>query len=326
MVDWKSPEVETLCLSLYEKMVLFLLGAFSWFLLQSWNVVEGALFTRRIKLVPAHFPYLFARYGQLVTFILICLMLYLPTPVITSCKATNLVRASSVVGNITLVAASVNLGLRAFTLWKDCRIMRMTILLCCFGHFVYAVLMGSMSVRAVWQALNTVCILVSDSYDKAIAGFYIYTMALDSLILLLTILGLRKARRNIVPSKDSLLSILTAQSVGYAVIIWLTTIPMAVCVLLNLNVIMNIFLSTPGSTISVIASCEMVLALLKLKEEKNGGRTVPANSRTYPNQLTTNINLTDYNRNSDDVASISLASRKDIERVLTSPSHSDLVA
>ncbi|KAI0684687.1 hypothetical protein BC835DRAFT_606949 [Cytidiella melzeri] len=276
MVDWRSPEVELFCMSLYEKMVVFFLGAFSWFFLESWNVVEGALITRRMKLAPTHFPYLFARYGQLTTLILICVLLHLPIPIVTSCKMISLPRAATVVGNLTLVAASVNLGLRAFTLWKDHWMIRMMIIRSGKHIIPYA------------HSLRTP--------SRRLSLGFTFT-----------------AQRNILPSNDSLLSVLMAQGVGYAVIIWLTSIPMTVSILLDLNVAMNVFLSTPGCTVSVIVSCQMVIALLKLKDGEDGGETSPTDgnsSESTPTQLSTNINLTEYDCHLDDVASVSVAAEK----------------
>ncbi|KAI0340361.1 hypothetical protein BDW22DRAFT_415844 [Trametopsis cervina] len=242
MVDWRSPEVEKICFSLYTKAVVFVLGAFSWYFFQTWHVVEGALITRRLKMTYTHIPYLVARYGQLTTLILISVLTRLPAPIVSSCKAIDLPRSTTVVGNLTLVAASANLSVRAFTIWKDNLIVKAVLVLSSTGHFIYAVLMGVLSVRAVWQAHHTVCVLLTLSFQ-------------------------RLRRHNFVQSEHPLLTRLMNQGVGYAVITWLTTIPMTVSIVLDLNEAMNIFLSAPGCTISVVASSAAVISLLRSKHD-----------------------------------------------------------
>ncbi|KAI0088189.1 hypothetical protein BDY19DRAFT_994111 [Irpex rosettiformis] len=292
MVDWKDPEVVLVCMKYYAMMLFFVLGAISWFYVETWRAVEGALLTGRSRFTPAHVPYLTARYGQIITLILFCISTHLPAPVLSSCKHVAFSRITVLIGNTAMVASSSNLGLRAFTLWENHRAIRAAMIVCCFGHFVYGILMGMLSVKAVWNKDHTECALLTDNLERAIAGFYLYTLGWDTVTLALTILALREKAKSIMPSKrPSVLNVLTHQGVWYAVIMWLVSIPMTITILLNLNVILNIFLSTPGGTISVIASSKMVLSLLKLKEEerKEALDNAPAATHSEMPVLTTNF-------------------------------------
>ncbi|KAI0826151.1 hypothetical protein BC629DRAFT_1586991 [Irpex lacteus] len=290
MANWQHPDTLMLCMAIYAKVVIFLLGIFFWFFLESWHAVEGALLSGRMSFKPTHFSYLVARYGQFITLIFVCTLVHLPSPIVASCRIIALPRATTVgqtltgatisptddsstpqvIGNISVVAASANLGFRAFMLWQDCRTIRITMMMCCFGHFIYALLMGVLSVKPVWNSHHTKCVILTSELERAVAGFYVYTLVWDSVILALTIFGLRKTQEALLPSKrPSILKALTSQGVGYGIISWIVTVPMTITMLLNLNVALNILMSTPGTTISVLASCKMVLSLQNAKQHSN---------------------------------------------------------
>ncbi|KAI0701957.1 hypothetical protein BC835DRAFT_144134 [Cytidiella melzeri] len=201
MVDWRSPEIEALCAFLFHNMAICMMGAFAWWLIQTWHIVEGALIARRLKLSCAHIPYLLGRYGQSAT--------------------------------LTL--------------------------------------------------LHTVCsvLAASSQMQKSLTGFYSYTAVWDWIILVLTVVGLR---RHHVPLSSPLQHVLVTQGVLYVLIACMTCIPMSIVVSLDLN----------GCMTSVIAWSAVVVRLHKMKDGgQTSRRSLSAGESVQPSdtQLTTNIDV-----------------------------------
>ncbi|KAI0340355.1 hypothetical protein BDW22DRAFT_1347006 [Trametopsis cervina] len=295
---WKSPEVEFLCTSLFTKMVVFLLGGFSWYFMATWHIVEGSLLRRRSR----NHPYTHASAG--------CGVLRVsPVPTINMRKYG--ISLEIVIGDISLVSASSNVALRAYTLWRDNTWARLGIATCTLVHLVFAILVGAMSYKPRWDSSHTFCNLLSTEMQNSLTGLYIYTTVWDFVILTLTITGLRRQH---LPSQSPLRAVLLTQGVLYAIVTCLTCIPVTllriairqVVVLLDLNDAMNIFLSVPSCTFSVVASSAAVTHLLNMKHGSSGNpisrHASPdhATTSTGGSQLTTNIEIAGF-RLSDDL-------------------------
>ncbi|KAI0826223.1 hypothetical protein BC629DRAFT_1434700 [Irpex lacteus] len=304
MVDWRSQQVQGTCAFLFNNMAIFLLGGFSWYLARTWSIVEGALLRRRRRLSYTHIPYLVGRYGQLATLTLLTVLAEMqvmlsPTP----CKALNILRAACVMAGTTLVAASTNLALRAYTLWQAAPLIKAGIILVTLGHLVFAILGGYLLYQPQWDVTHTTCnvFYVSDTMQKGLTGFYVFTTFWDWVILSLTIVALR--RQQVLPSHSPLQTMLVKHGIIYGLITCVTCVPMSIVVSLNLNDSMNIFLSIPGSMVCVIASSAVVIDLLQLKDQISNplapppsrssshscGR--PVTTRMSGAQLTTNIDV-----------------------------------
>jgi hypothetical protein len=109
---------------------------------------------------------------------------------------------------------------------------------------------GVFTVHAVWSKDHTHCIILLTNFEKYIAGFFIYStcsyqafttsqtiptkrsqlsaMLWDTMIFSCTVLGLHRAQLNILPSNNALLNTLRSQGVGYATVVWLTSVPASV--------------------------------------------------------------------------------------------------
>jgi hypothetical protein len=111
-------------------------------------------------------------------------------------------------------------------------------------------IVGVFTVHSVWSKDHTHCIILFTDFEKYIAGFFIYStcsyqafttsqtiptkrsqppaMLWDTIIFSCTVLGLHRAQLNILPSNNALLNALRAQGVGYATVVWLTSVPASV--------------------------------------------------------------------------------------------------
>ncbi|KAH9857799.1 hypothetical protein C2E23DRAFT_805729 [Lenzites betulinus] len=252
MVNWQDPVVVTFCAFLYNQNAVFLLGFFGTHFITR-TTIEWSLLTKRRHFSPALIPYLFGRYAILVTLLFFVVSNHFTNKI--SCDVAY--KTLAVLGSSASFCSTLNLGLRSYIIWRDMnRIVVWLLSIGCIGHAALVAVQGVNSIASQWDPLTDSCIVVHSS-DVTMFVFYMYTMLMDLVILVLTICGLwRKAAL-----KSKIGTALSEQCLWYCAGTFLINIPAAVFAILDMNVIMNVIFSMPATTVSVIMSSEAVLSL-----------------------------------------------------------------
>lgn len=264
MVDWRDPGVVALCGYVFGLVTVFFLGFTSWYVALTLSRVEAPLLFRKMKFKYAHIPYLSARY---------CLLTSLFVLVVSSnikglsvaCKGTGFLRTTAVLGNLAVVSASTNLVMRALVLWRDARVVVCFLIVVCIAHAALAVAMGVGAAQKGWDPERHICLILNNKAQHLLLSFYSFTLSWDIMILVLTIIGLRRHRLS---TNSTLWSILVTQGIGYMIITCISCIPVLAFVALNLNDPLNVLFTAPGGVMSVITSCACVTSLQEITNDR----------------------------------------------------------
>ncbi|KAI0362753.1 hypothetical protein OH77DRAFT_82714 [Trametes cingulata] len=252
MVNWQDPSVVSFCAFLYSQNAVLLLGIFGHHYITSLGI-EWSLIRRKRPFTPALVPYLFGRYAIFTTLLFFVLSDRLKNKM--SCDVAYKILA--VLGSAASSCSTLNLGIRSYIIWRDMnKIVVWVLSLLCVVHAALVAIQGAQSVSSRWVPEVAACVVVRSS-NITMFVFYLYTTLMDMVILGLTICGLwRKAAL-----KSTIGATLSEQCLWYCAATFIVNIPAAVFPILNLNVIMNVMLSMPATTVSVIMSSAAVLSL-----------------------------------------------------------------
>ncbi|KIP11744.1 hypothetical protein PHLGIDRAFT_439052 [Phlebiopsis gigantea 11061_1 CR5-6] len=308
MVDWHSEQTVELTMYCFSLVTIFLLGMYTWYLLLSFHKIEFGLIVGRIRFQPAYIPYLLGRYADFAALITITVISAVPrgkpSQSLSDTSGPGLVRLVSVLGDVAVSAASCNLALRAMVLWRDNTTIFYGLICACAIDFIFALVVGVLAVSMQCDPDFDHCTIgIVFSSRGGVIGFFLFTVAFDTTILVMTILGMRRQE---LPSDSNWYCALFNQGVLYVTITLLTCIPMGVMAVLRLNDAMNIFFLPAGCTISVIASSASVTALFKMKPveaskislPERRPEDIPAPLKTA-NLLSTVIDLSSIRDSSD---------------------------
>ncbi|KAI0748914.1 hypothetical protein C8Q74DRAFT_1212350 [Fomes fomentarius] len=282
MVDWQDPAVVAYNFFLYEQIAVFLLGFYGTAFVHSLNV-EWELITRRRAFRVIHGLYLLARYITLAALLFFVITGRLKNRI--ACDSAYRTFAS--LGSLAAMLASLILGSRpAAIFWTFRSYIPLAFLgVLALGQAFLVVLQGITVVHAIWDEVQSMCIAYT--WDTTVlAIFYFYTFAYDVVILLLTLYAVRRVHREQMHKRWGVGDILCIQGIGYVLVTCLVNVPVAVLAILDLNAGMDVLLSLPAMTFSVIASSFALLSLdefgHKSKHPKSASRP-RSRSRSTPN-------------------------------------------
>ncbi|KAI1790746.1 hypothetical protein LXA43DRAFT_469595 [Ganoderma leucocontextum] len=264
---WQDPSVVLFWGWVYDQIAVFLLGFFGNHLLTHMSI-EWSLMTRKRRFKPALIPYLFGRYSILV--VLLTFVVTTHFQGLVNCDA--MYRSLALLGSAAAFCSTLNLSLRTYIIWKDMsRGVTWALGLASVGHAALVALQGFQGVTFDWSPDAHACVVVESSHTTVFA-FYLYTILMDLTIVALTFCGLYQQAALDSPIGSSL----SEQSLWYCVGTFLCNIPAVLLPGLNLNVVMNVIGSMPGTTFSVImSSC----AVLSLKPEEADAITITRSTR-----------------------------------------------
>ncbi|TBU39402.1 hypothetical protein BD309DRAFT_872372 [Dichomitus squalens] len=293
MVDWKDPEVIAYDFFLYEQIAVFLLGfygcvlRFTVFLptrarvsfefdfalecatqfLSTWNV-EWDLITRRRVFKVVHIPYLLARYITLSALLFFVISGRVKLKI--ACDVAY--RIFAILGSLASMLASLIICSRPITIFRTLKMRTPLYLLGIggLGQLFLVISQGIWSVRARWDPASHGCAVVAwHSTFLGIQYLYSAPSVYDAAILLATLWAVRRVHDG---RRWGLGDALRVQGLCYLVVTCVANVPVAVLAFLDLNTAMDVLLSMPAMTISVIASS---LALLSLKDDELDPGPVP---------------------------------------------------
>ncbi|EIW56139.1 uncharacterized protein TRAVEDRAFT_39151 [Trametes versicolor FP-101664 SS1] len=299
MVHWQDPEVIVYVFFIYEQIAVFLLGFYGTQFLWS-TYIEWELITRKRAFRVVHIPWLLARYVMLSALLFF---------VITGRSRTRIAcdvayRTFASLGSGAAMLASLTLCSRpAAILWTLKQYIPVAILvLIGVGQAVIVVLQGILTVRAEWNMQSASCEVFS-SDNHLLGGFYIYTFCFDVVILSMTLFAVHRVHMQHAyrARRWRFGDALCVQGIWYVAATCAVNVPVATLAFLNLNPGMNVLLSLPAVTISVIASSLTLFAF----DDYNGKDANPRSgfgsgtgsrpselvSAPLPGNLTTHISM-----------------------------------
>ncbi|KAI0088569.1 hypothetical protein BDY19DRAFT_171542 [Irpex rosettiformis] len=267
MVDWESVETLELCLILFRQTAVFVLGSYLWYIVLTLKDVELPLLLGRMRFRIVHLPYFLARYLNVCELLTIILSSYIPRKIHSCGPIAGPIILTAVSGNVALAASSTNIAFRVIMLWwKTHKTISHILIGICIVDLILAILLGVFSIDATWDEERGICLISAGKTQRGLLSLYCFTVVWHIVILLFTVLGIR---RFALARSSPLSSMLYHQSFVYTIVTCVTCIPMAIVVYLNLNSILNILPALLGTTITVITSSSAVTSLFKLKQSSH---------------------------------------------------------
>jgi len=156
-------------------------------------------------------------------------------------------------GNASIGLASVNLSLRTMAVWSRRWYIVVPLTLVILGH--WSLLLHGVLLKATWVPGQGCTIVQTNS--KLLAITFIYSMAFDLLVLLLTAFKLLYPATG----RSRLVALIFNDGLIYFVIAFLVNFIATVFMLLNLNPIMSIIANVPAAIASTIVATRVVRRL-----------------------------------------------------------------
>ncbi|KAI0828489.1 hypothetical protein BC628DRAFT_1316556 [Trametes gibbosa] len=266
MVHWEEPAVIGYVFFLYEQLAVFLLGFYGTQFV--WSVyIEWELLTKKRAFRIVHIPWLLARYTMLVA-----LLFFVITGRSRNRIACDIAyRAFASLGSGASMLASLTLCSRPATiLWTLKHFVPVLMLvLLGIGQCFFVIVQGIWTVRARWDPETASCQVFS-SDNNVLAAFYLYTFCYDVVILAMTLLAVHRVhkRKGYGNRRWRVGDALCVQGIWYVAATCAVNVPVTTLAFLNLNPGMNVLLSLPAVTISVLASS---LTLFAFDDHKTKG-------------------------------------------------------
>lgn len=256
MVNWSDPAEIARDADAFNKMIFALFGLYFWEIcttfLFDWSIITG----RRPFKWPLIF-YFLTRYS--LFWALLGLMITITVTSEVNCQALYVFCQWA--GNTAIAGASTCLMIRTIAIWE--RKLFVTIPLVALSLGQWGLLYhGIVTVRASWLPEVGACV-VTGTKPLFLNLLYFYTMSLDLIVLILTVLGLM-----IVNARSSIGALLFRDGIVYFAVAFSANMVPAVLNVLNLNPAMNVIAAVPAATVSAIAACRAVVRLLETRTQE----------------------------------------------------------
>ncbi|KAJ8507689.1 hypothetical protein ONZ45_g9973 [Pleurotus djamor] len=260
MVDWRSPEIVAQNAQAFTQLMHVLLGLYIWEWANSldfdWQYISGKR--------PFRWPLIFyfaGRYFLLASMIGITVALNVTTPV----DCTALYAFNQLIGDAAVGLASINLSIRTIAVWSRNKwIIGLLILIIC-GH--WSLILQGVLLEAQWNNEAKTCVILSAD-NKILAATFIYSMAFDLVVLLLTaykLVGLGNGQNSQVKTSMSTTSklgkMIFADGLVFFIVAFVANLLASIFMILDLNQIMSIIFNVPAAVASTIVACRAVRRL-----------------------------------------------------------------
>ncbi|KAJ3476260.1 hypothetical protein NLI96_g11281 [Meripilus lineatus] len=255
MIDWKSPEVLAHCKEASGLFITIILGVYLCYFCLTLKDVELPLLRRNLRFSMIFIPYLIGRYSAAALSIIVAvwthhdsipLRVTIVRPLRSSIAHGIHLIWVKVLNSFTVIFSSMNISFRPLVLWKTVKPAWYFLLLLFLVHIGLGLAAGfAPKLEHRWGQVpdRGGPSRFAPGLPQIVLAFYIYTIFYDTILLVLTILGL--SREN--SARNSPLWIkLRIQGVQYLVAAMVVNIPMVVLGVLHLNSIMDLFFAAPG--------------------------------------------------------------------------------
>ncbi|KAG8956350.1 hypothetical protein FRC04_004431 [Tulasnella sp. 424] len=243
MVNWMDPARIQEDAGIFQKLMLVCVGLYGWEVILTLPYDLSIFMGKRKFKYPMVF-YFACRYS--LFFSLIGINIALNSTTKMNCQALYVF--NQLLGNIAIATASTLLMLRTIAVWS--RNLKVVIPLCILSLGQWGILLhGVITVRASWSDVAKACV-VTDTVPVFLDLIYVYTMAYDLLVLLVSSIGLIRTS-----GRSDLWSLLFQDGIVYFVVAFTANCVATVFLLLDLNPAMNIIATVPAAVASSIVAC-----------------------------------------------------------------------
>ncbi|KAH9939273.1 uncharacterized protein BXZ73DRAFT_99477 [Epithele typhae] len=256
-IDWNDPFVIEYIFFLYQQNAVFFLGIHGMHIATQFRI-EWNLLLRQRPFRWVYVPFLLARYLTLSSLLFFVISQNTKTHV--NCDAAY--RFFAAVGSMSAMFASWILCTRPLIIFHALSMCLPVFVLGCLGlvQAALVVLQGILTVRSRWDPELQACGIVQwDS--RVLSTFYFFTFGYDMIIVSATVYGVHKVQQLQQRRTWHVGDVLCVQGIWYIIATCAVNVPVAVFAVLDLNIGMDILLSTPAMVISVVASSHAMLAL-----------------------------------------------------------------
>ncbi|KAG8862238.1 hypothetical protein FRB96_001817 [Tulasnella sp. 330] len=253
MPDWSDPATIASEAVIFNKIIIACLGFLVWeTIITFWFDLE--VITRKRAFKWPMVVYWIAKYSVLLGTTGVVVSENITTAI--NCEALFVV--TQLLGNTAIGSASTLLMLRTIAVWTRNRFVMYPIILFALGQ--WAILLHDVTtVSAEWSdALMTCAIKPSPTINLKI--LYLYTMAFDFGVLVVTSVGLYRLPGRQV-SGNHLWSMLFKDGLVFFLVAFTSNLIAVIFVLAELNPIMSIIATIPAASISTVVSCRLFIKL-----------------------------------------------------------------
>jgi len=198
--------------------------------------------------------YFLCKYTMFFAIIGMLIALNTTTPI--NCQA--LYTFNQFAGQCAIGTASTLLMLRTIAIWNKKLYIAIPLLIIALGH--WGILFYSITiVRSVFSPEAKTCILLSTGTDKnnlTLNLVYLYTMFVDVVVLIVSIVGLL-----LTPGRSSLWKLLFKDGIIFFLVAFICNALAATVLLLNLNPAMNLMFSIPAACLTAGAAARSYIRL-----------------------------------------------------------------
>lgn len=256
MVNWQDKQEIARDGAAFAKLMHVLLGLYIWEWFTSldfdWSYIRG----KRQFRWPLVF-YFLNRYCLLFALIGIAVALNVTTEI--DCQ--GLYTFNQVFGNLAIGLASVNLSLRTIAVWSQKWFIWVPLVLVIMGH--WSLLLHGVLLKAAWIPEEGGC-TITETDNKLLAVSFIYSMAFDFTVLLLTAWKLViNAPSSKAMGRSRLVVLIFGDGLIYFIIAFMANLIATIFMLLNLNAVMSIIFNVPAAIASTIVATRAVRRLAK---------------------------------------------------------------
>jgi len=266
MPDWSSPREIARDMVVFEEICLAALGLYTWEVIIhlpfDWSIIS-----RKREVHWPAFLYLYCKYSLFFGTIGITIANNVTTKV--NCQALYVFIQFT--GFTTIGSASTLLMLRTIAVWNRVPLVTVPLVLASMGQWGL-LLHGIVIVRSSWSDVARACV-VNAAQPVFMEAIYLYTMSLDLIVLLLTVIGLAMSQ-----NRSSLWQLLFRQGIIYFFVAFIANLLPAIFLVLNLNPIMNLVFSVPAAVASSIVACRSFVSLTNFRQKVYVHRALPHSS------------------------------------------------
>lgn len=243
MVNWMDPARIEEDAAIFQKLMLVCIGLYGWELILTLPY-DLTIFTGKRKFKYPMVFYFACRYS--LFFSLLGINIALNSTTRLNCQALYVY--NQLLGNIAIATASTLLMLRTIAIWSRNLMVVIPLGVLALGQWGI-LLHGVITIHAIYSDAARSCV-VTDTLPIFLDLIYVYTMAYDLIVLLMSSIGLIRTS-----GRSDLWALLFQDGIVYFVVAFTANCVATVFLLLNLNPAMNIMATVPAAVASSIVAC-----------------------------------------------------------------------
>ncbi|KAG9009825.1 hypothetical protein FRB93_005096 [Tulasnella sp. JGI-2019a] len=263
MTDWMSPETLAECAVVFTKILIVILGMYTWECAVTFWYDHQVMIGKR----PFKWPmiiYWITKYSMFWASI----GLAVATNATGRLNCQSLFVFNQLVGNTAVGGASTLLMLRVIAIWNQNLFVVIPLVTLSLGQ--WGILLHSVStVSAHFVPAANQCV-VTETAPVFLQVLYIYTMTFDFIVLTLSTIGLLRLPGRGGTKASGLLILLSRDGLFFFLVAFTSNLIAVIIILMDLNPIMNVITSVPAAAVSCAVACRSFVRLSTYNGNKNG--------------------------------------------------------